>query len=282
VEGAHGRTHEGTGIGLALVQELVKLHGGSIFVQSELGRGSTFTVQIPFGSTHLPRERVGTSSGNASTATRAEAYVDEALGWLPPEGRDSRPEDRPEPLLPWAHGSTRGRVLLADDNADMRAYVQRLLAPHFDVDAVSDGHEALERTLNHPPDLILSDVMMPGLDGFGLLKALRAEPSTSTLPIILLSARAGEESRVEGLEAGADDYLVKPFTARELLARVTTHLAMSRLRRQAADGNASFARTLKPPVSELPARWKRCAGPTPIWSNSHFRPATICRSRCAW
>ncbi len=243
VEGARGRSQEGTGIGLALVQELVKLHGGSIFVQSELGSGSTFTVHIPFGTAHLPRERVGTTSAAASPATRAKAYVDEALGWLPLDGSDlatgSKAGPERETFTPWFDGSPqparRGRVLLADDNADMRAYVHRLLSPHFEVEAVSDGKEALERARNNPPDLILSDVMMPDLDGFALLKALRAEPSTGTLPVILLSARAGEESRVEGIEAGADDYLVKPFTARELLARVTTHLAMSRLRRQAAE-----------------------------------------------
>jgi signal transduction histidine kinase len=161
--------------------------------------------------------------------------VDEALRWLPPNDRGT--PLHPETLAPGFRGAAteRGRVLLADDNADMRAYVHRLLAPHFDVEAVSDGRQALDRALNNPPDLILSDIMMPGVDGFALLKALRAEPATGTLPVILLSARAGEESRVEGIEAGADDYLVKPFTARELLARVTTHLAMSRLRRQAAE-----------------------------------------------
>jgi signal transduction histidine kinase len=252
VEGARGRTHEGTGIGLALVQELVKLHGGSIFVQSELGRGSAFTVHIPFGTSHLPRARIGAATA-ASTATRAEAYVDEALGWLPLEGQEQAAEGNPpwhrETLTPWVRASTqfdgaaqRGRVLLADDNSDMRAYVYRLLNPHFDVEAVADGREALDRALNHPPDLILSDIMMPELDGFELLKALRTEPATSTLPVILLSARAGEESRVEGIEAGADDYLVKPFTARELLARVTTHLAMSRLRRQAAERERELRR----------------------------------------
>ncbi len=249
VEGARGRTQEGTGIGLALVQELVKLHGGSIFVESEPGQGSIFTVHIPLGTAHLPQDRIDTPSAAASTATRAEAYVDEALGWLPLDGPAmaiaKQPERSSESFARWlettgkfdgsAKQQTRGRVLLADDNADMRNYVARLLSPHFDVEAVSDGQQALERALNHPPDLVLSDVMMPGLDGFSLLKALRTEPATGTLPVILLSARAGEESRVEGIEAGADDYLVKPFTARELLARVTTHLAMSRLRRQAAE-----------------------------------------------
>lgn len=249
VEGARGRTHEGTGIGLALVQELVKLHGGSILVESELGQGSTFTVQIPFGSEHLARERIGTASRVASTATRAEAYVDEALGWLWPDGAvlPAAAPSQTQPVTSWAVNQTsseapRGKVLLADDNADMRGYVHRLLAPQFEVEAVSDGQQALDRALGSPPDLILSDIMMPGLDGFALLKALRANPTTSTLPVILLSARAGEESRVEGIEAGADDYLVKPFTARELLARVTTHLEMSRLRRQAAERERELRR----------------------------------------
>jgi signal transduction histidine kinase len=253
VEGARGRTHEGTGIGLALVQELVKLHGGSVLVQSELGRGSTFTVQIPFGASPATQsaqpllERGGAAPAAPFTTTRAEAFVDEALSWLPADT-----QDRPEIPTAWVPGSpnmdggppsgTRGRVLLADDNADMRAYVYRLLSPHFEVDAVSDGRQALEHALQHPPDLILSDIMMPGMDGFALLKALRSEAATSTLPVILLSARAGEESRVEGIESGADDYLVKPFSARELLARVTTHLEMSRLRRHAAERERQLRR----------------------------------------
>ena len=259
VEGARGRTHEGTGIGLALVQELVKLHGGSIFVQSEPGQGSAFAVYIPFGTAHLPQDRIGAASNTVSTATRAEAYVDEAIGWLPQNGERT-------PVAPWFGGAVnpavRGRVLLADDNADMRDYVHHLLSPHFVVESVSDGQQALEQALENPPDLVLSDVMMPILDGFGLLKALRADPRTSTLPVILLSARAGEESRVEGIEAGADDYLVKPFTARELLARVTTHLAMSRLRREAAERERELRQ-------EAEAARERATGPMEALRNAN-------------
>jgi signal transduction histidine kinase len=124
-------------------------------------------------------------------------------------------------------------VLLADDNADMREYVRRLLGRHWTVETVADGEAALAAARERPPDLILTDVMMPVLDGFGLLRELRADPRTRTVPVILLSARAGEESRVEGLDAGADDYLIKPFSARELVARVNAHLELARLRREA-------------------------------------------------
>jgi PAS domain S-box-containing protein len=125
-------------------------------------------------------------------------------------------------------------VLLADDNADMRDYVGRLLADLYEVEAVPDGESALAAALARPPALVLTDVMMPGLDGFGLLRRLRGDPRTQAVPIVMLSARAGEEARVEGLEAGVDDYLIKPFGARELRARVSALLEMARIRREAA------------------------------------------------
>jgi CheY-like chemotaxis protein/GAF domain-containing protein len=142
-----------------------------------------------------------------------------------------------------AHGEAgSGYILFADDNADMRDYVRRLLAGRYEVDTVADGQSALRLARERKPDLLLSDIMMPGLDGMALLRALRADPRTREVPILLLSARAGEESRVEGLDAGADDYLVKPFTARELLARVKAHLGRAQERRRAADAlNARLA-----------------------------------------
>ena len=238
VESARGRTHEGTGIGLALVQELVKLHGGDVTVHSTYGKGSEFIVTIPFGHAHLRSDCVGQGPASSSTATRAEAYVQEALRWIPTLS-SSADEELLQPNQELAEPDTqpaiKGRILLVDDNADMRDYVRRILSGEHDVVTASNGLEALAITHANAPDLVLSDVMMPGLDGFGLLKALRERPETQTIPLILLSARAGEESRVEGIEAGADDYLVKPFTARELQARVNTHLAISRLRREAGE-----------------------------------------------
>ncbi len=234
IEGQKGRTHEGTGIGLALVQELVKLHGGQVAVASHAGQGSRFVVTVPLGTAHLPSERLRPNSSApeselASTAIGADAYVAEALRWLPEDER-TLGDDRPIPML------GRPRVVLADDNADMRGYLKRLLEEGgYEVEAAADGQAALELVRRGPPpDLVLTDVMMPRMDGFGLLAALRGEPGLGELVVILLSARAGEEARVEGLTAGADDYLVKPFSARELRARVDGAIHLARHRREAA------------------------------------------------
>ena len=124
------------------------------------------------------------------------------------------------------------QILVADDNSDMRDYVRRLLGKHWTVRAVSNGSDALDAIRKRKPDLILSDVMMPGLDGFALLRRIREDPALGDVPVIMLSARAGEEARIEGLDAGADDYLTKPFSARELVARVNTNLKLASLRRE--------------------------------------------------
>jgi len=234
VEGARGRSYEGSGIGLALVQELVRLHGGTLSVGSELGVGTTFGVSLPVGNAHLPSERLQGERTQSSTATRADAFVREAEAWS--EARTDREATAPTPIgtsrgsfLPAAVSATpSGRVLIADDNADMRAYVSRLLEGRFTIEAVSNGQAALEAARSRPPDLVLSDVMMPQLDGFGLLRELKADARLSHVPVILLSARAGDEAKVEGIRAGASDYLVKPFSARELLARVEGSIRLAR------------------------------------------------------
>ncbi|MFH6784099.1 MULTISPECIES: ATP-binding protein [Methylobacterium] len=252
VEGAQGRSFEGSGIGLALVQELVRLHGGTVAVASSLGHGSTFTVSLPLGRDHLPEDRIRAPRTGGSTATRSHAFVEEATRWLGDEGfapPGLAPADLGEAPRPVPPGLT-GRVLLADDNADMRAYVGRLLGDSGHVvEAVGDGRAALEAARRHAPDLVLSDVMMPGLDGFGLLAALRDDPSLRGIPVILLSARAGEEARIEGLAAGADDYLIKPFSARELQVRVETNLRLARVRREAADALRQVNETLEVQVA---------------------------------
>jgi signal transduction histidine kinase len=228
VAGARARTHEGTGIGLSLVRELVQLHGGRIDVESTEGRGTTFRVQIPAGTAHLPAEALSPVRVDARRTSAAAAYALEARGWDPPAAAAS-PDGAPEPHIP---ESERPHVLLADDNADLRGYIAGLLEPAYQVEAVEDGQAALQAARRRLPDIVLSDVMMPGLDGFGLVRALRGDAGTASVPVILLSARAGEEAAIEGLDVGADDYLIKPFSARELRARVRTHVGLARLRRR--------------------------------------------------
>ncbi len=245
VKGLQGRNFEGSGIGLSLVQELVKLHGGTISVTSVLGRGSRFTVSIPTGCAHLPQERLSVPGTVASNTFSATPYLEEASRWLLEEaggqggGGDMVKEGSvdtvflPSAPLLLSSFAPSARILLADDNAEMRDYMRRLLSQRYEVEAVTDGMAALAAIQAQRPDLILSDVMMPELDGFELLHQLRADPQTRELPVILLSARAGEEARVEGLAAGADDYLIKPFSARELMARVESTLKLTDIRKQA-------------------------------------------------
>lgn len=244
IENSGGRTHEGSGIGLALVQELVRLHGGQIRAESVVGLGTTFVVSIPYGTGHLPADQLAEPRSEPLTGERENPFVEEANRWLAGEPRsaeastrlsgDSLGEIATNKFVSQV-GGKRPLVLVADDNADMREYVGRLLSEHYRVKAVGDGEAALKFVEQERPDLVLTDVMMPRLDGFGLLKRLRADARMEQTPIIMLSARAGEESRVEGMDAGADDYLVKPFSARELLARVGGHLQIARVRREASD-----------------------------------------------
>ena len=235
VQGARGRTQEGSGIGLALVYELVKLHGGSVSVESDVGRGSTFTVTLPTGRGHLPAEGIDQPRTLLSSALSAQPFLEEALRWLPGAAlaeEDSAPivSNGRHHVIPSTHDDRAPRVLVVDDNADMRDYLSRLLTPQYDVEAVGDAASAIEAMSRRVPNLVLSDIMLPGRDGLELLKLIRGSPGTATVPVVLLSARAGEEAKVEGLAAGADDYLVKPFSARELLARVESHLRLAALR----------------------------------------------------
>jgi PAS domain S-box-containing protein len=242
VEGAKGRSFEGSGIGLALVQELTALHAGRITVESELGYGSTFSVVLPYGCAHLPAERVSQDTEAVRKSVRADAYVEEALGWLPihaeegPAAAYSRGEDPLEITAGVAGPRNAGRVLVADDNADLRAYISRLLAEQgYEVEAVPNGRAALNALHVALPDILVTDVMMPELDGIGLVREIRADAALRELPVIMLSARAGEEAKIEGLAAAADDYLTKPFSARELVARVAADVANARIRREAAE-----------------------------------------------
>lgn len=262
MENSRGRTHEGGGIGLALVNELVKLHGGEMKAHSVEGKESKFVVTLRRSpgdavptSSDAVRSGAGDAAGKSERMHRAETHLAEVFRWLPDigvmigddgsgegdgkrqtghvsafDGGDAGLREKDAPAR-----KAKPRIVLADDNADMRQYISRLLAPRFEVKAVSDGRAALEEVRRCRPDLVLTDVMMPCLDGFGLLRALRSDGSLRTLPVILLSARAGEEACVEAVERGADDYLVKPFSARELVARLETHLRLANFRTEAGE-----------------------------------------------
>ena len=259
VEGARGRSFEGSGIGLALVYELVRQHGGKISVESAVGRGTIFTVAVPFGATHLPADRIGAAEDDVAAPARVSSFVEEALRWLPASAAGALLEtgsavDIPQEGAPLPEAAGR-RVLIADDNADLRDYIARLLTEKgYEIEVVGDGHAALAALKASKPDLLLTDVMMPGLDGFGLLRAVRANPDLRELPVLMLSARAGEEAKVDGLAAGADDYLTKPFSARELVARVASGISMARVRREAADAIKASEAALREVNEQLEAR----------------------------
>jgi signal transduction histidine kinase len=236
---ARARTREGLGIGLALVKDLVELHKGSIRVGSAPGEGTAFTVEIPRGAAHLPVDQVRETPSPVATPRHATPFVEDARGW--PVGprcgvaaraspRDTAPRPPPGPERVAA-----GRILVAEDSDDMRDYLVRLLGSIYDVEAVADGAAALASVRRRPPDFILSDVLMPEIDGLELLRALREDPATCDIPVALLSARGEEDVIVDALARGADDYLVKPFSARELRARVRTHLELARARREAGE-----------------------------------------------
>ncbi len=235
VESIDGRSEEGTGIGLSLVRELVGLHKGSISVKSEPGIGSSFSVAIPVGSNHLDISSIVNYSAHVTPTNYTAAFVEESLKWLP-DNLQAEDNVQSAENIEAEKKHSKYTVLLADDNADMRTYVQRLLSKQFNVVTASNGEEAFAKIKAYEPDLVLTDVMMPVLNGFELLYKIRSNKLLTNIPVIFLSARAGEEAKVEGLEAGADDYMVKPFTARELLARVDGNIRIAKSR-MAAEQN---------------------------------------------
>ena len=219
VEGDTMRRFEGSGIGLALAKEIVTLHQGHITVHSVPGKGSTFTVTLPRGTSRdmVPLEddetlvlpSVGSDDGSAESA---------GFDGSAAESRDTK-GDRP-------------LILVVDDNADMRAYLVRLLADDYRVMTASNGIEGLGCAQQHGPELVVTDIMMPVMTGYDLLRAMRQDEALCKIPVILLTARAGTEAPVESLEAGADDYVSKPFHEEELLARIKNQLRIHRQERE--------------------------------------------------
>jgi signal transduction histidine kinase/ligand-binding sensor domain-containing protein/DNA-binding response OmpR family regulator len=209
VDGSHTREQEGTGIGLALTRELVALHRGTIQVDSEVGRGTRFIVQFPLGSLHLREDEIV----KVSEETAQEIHLKQPLALL----------EENAPLIPEPESGTYGHlplILVVEDNADVRGYIRENFDFHYRVIEARDGQAGLERAIEQVPDLIISDLMMPKMDGIELCRRLKIDERTSHIPVILLTARATGDSRVQGLETGADDYVTKPFVPLELQVRV--------------------------------------------------------------
>lgn len=245
-DNARGRSVEGAGIGLSLVRGLVELQHGTVEIDSEPGRGTTVTLRLPRSVEALPAERVIPRTG------RDNPYVAEAGQWLAPgagssgespvvteaistAAQQNSAESRPD----HTDGTRRELVLIADDNADMRAHLDRVLSKRWDTLLVADGESALRAVREYRPDAVVTDVMMPGLDGFAFIAALRADPELAATPVLMLSARAGSESASEGFASGADDYVPKPFSSRDLVDRVAARLAAAARERAARTPGAA-------------------------------------------
>jgi DNA-binding response OmpR family regulator len=209
----------GTGIGLALARELVVLHKGSLTVESDDGFGSTFIVSLPLGSAHLTADQLVPDEGTVAVPMHDRAP--------PAVHAPHELVTDPETVDVDTDGDMT-TVLVVEDNAEVRAYVRQHLAPEYRVLEAADGNQGLDLARRRLPDLVLSDVMMPGMDGYALCRALKTDPETDFIPVILLTARAEPADRLTGLKEQADDYLTKPFDVNELLARVENLIAIRR------------------------------------------------------
>lgn len=258
----HATSLPGSGIGLALVKELVELHHGTIEVSSEVGKGSVFTVRLPLGKEHLRAEEIVDGEitvGAKHPLQKAEIYTEEFAGDASPQrsrkvemyieefARDASPQhpsqsieshieelardaspQHPQSTPTKQPPETNETVLIVEDNPDMRAYMRGYLSEYYRLVEAEDGAQGIKQALKHAPDLIISDVMMPNMDGFQFCERIKSDERTSHIPVILLTARASGESKIQGLETGADDYLTKPFDARELRVRVSNLIEQRR------------------------------------------------------
>lgn len=221
VEDGSGRSRGGTGIGLALVKELVELHGGRVDVQSAQGQGSTFTVTLPADGPVPGTDRVQEGAERPEPDEASKGWNDEILASEEYRYLDLTPRRERGRVGPTGAGGIKdGRLLLVDDNADVLHFLVKVLDKRYEVMAVQDGEQAWKHLLDDDPDLVVSDVMMPGISGLELCRRIKSDPRTQDTPVILLTARGTTEHRIEGHRVEADEYIVKPFEPEELVAAV--------------------------------------------------------------
>ncbi len=235
------RTNLGTGIGLALTKELVELHHGTITAESEPGMGTTFTVLLPRGKDHLSEDEISESANSGSEKEDELINDDYLFAEDIATKTDKKAEETVNDNLPL--------LLIVEDNEDMRSHIKSYLTGSFNIIEATNGREGAEKAIEHIPDLIVSDLMMPKLDGNEMTLMLKTDERTSHIPIILLTAKASKESKMEGLETGADDFLTKPFDADELLVRVNNLINQRKRLREIFGKKLSFA--VSPGPAEL-------------------------------
>lgn len=258
-DGSEAREYAGSGIGLALVKEIAKLHGGDATVHSQYGRGSSFRVSMPLGKAHFnPASVMEFAEEDLATGSHSAKVIEIHEGATDQEGVDRLNQDAEAALDP-----SKPTILYAEDNPDLRKHVRDLLAPHYNIFLAVDGSDGLEKARKHKPELILSDIMMPRMSGREFLRAIRGDPEMSSIPMIFLTARVGTEARIESLNAGADDYLAKPFDEGELLARIRNLLRARAQERELAELNRTLAQRVADQLSELEriSRLKRFFSP---------------------
>lgn len=264
VDGVDTRAQEGTGIGLALVQELVRLHHGTIDVDSTPGAGTRFIVRLPIGKAHLQASEIAEEVPPQALNISMVGSLLQTQTWALPtvEAQEELPQ-----------------LLIVEDNFDMRSYIRQSLEPHFRIVEAANGRLGLDFALEQVPDLILSDVMMPEMDGLELCRQVKADPRTSHIPVILLTAKADVENRIEGLTRGADVYLAKPFHREELLIHVQNLIELRRqLHARYRDPDA-LAPTEDPDIQMEDAFIRQLTGLIETHlSDETFRVPQICRA----
>jgi|GEM_PF-4077462 len=223
IEAVRSRAYEGTGIGLALVKELVAIHGGTIKVRSTPGKGTKFIVIIPKGKSHLPARQIYEFRNSSGDVSYAETFLQQAASWSAADARQ-----KTSGILDIA---TKHALLIVDDNSDMRNYLETLLSENNQIILAENGMTAMELIQNGlSPDLIIADIMMPEMDGIEFLGRLKRDPKTARIPVMMISARSAEDSKISALRNGADDYIVKPFSAQAVKERIEVLIDLAKAR----------------------------------------------------